>query len=88
MKITGAANLKTISFGGSVTIDSVAQQINCLEPSGTTNFDSSDVTLTFRSKDLVLTGTTINSSSFVASLTFNASGAATVKIGRCGFYKR
>ena len=88
MRITGAANIKTISFGGSVTIDSVAQQINCLEASGTTSFDSSDATLTFQSKDLVLTGTTINSASFVSAVTFNASGSGTFYIGRCGFYKR
>jgi lysophospholipase L1-like esterase len=88
MRVSGAANIKTLSFGGSVTIDSVAQQINCLEASGTTNYDSSDATLTFQSKDLVLTGTTINSSSFVAAVTFNASGSGTFYIGRCGFYKR
>lgn len=88
MRITGAANLKTITFGGNVTVDSVAQQIQCLEASGTTNFDSSDVTLTFRSPDLVVSGSVVNSAQFLASLTFNASGAATVYIGRCGFYKR
>lgn len=88
IRIANAANIKSINLGATVTIDGVTNQINCLETSGTTNYDSSAVTLTFRSGDFTLTGTSITAATFVASVTFNASGAADIYVGRPGYYKR
>ena len=88
MRIASAANIKTVTLSGTVTIDGTTNQINCIEASGTTNFDSSNMTLTFRSPDFVLIGASITAATFVASVTFNASGSGDIYIGRCGYYKR
>lgn len=88
--ISGAADIKNINIGATVTIDGTTYQINTLEASGTTNFDQSNVTLTLRSNEFTLTGASITAATFVASVTFGTSGtgAATIKFGRMGMYKK
>jgi len=90
VKITGATDIKNVNIGGSATIDGTTYQVNCLEASGTTNYSQSDMTLTFRSEELPLTGSSITAITLTASVTFGTTGtgAATIKFGRIGMYKQ
>jgi lysophospholipase L1-like esterase len=88
--VSGASDVRQINIGGNVTIDSVTTSFNALEASGSTNYDQTAVTLRFRTNDITLTGASISSVQFIASVTFGTSGtgAATIKFGRCGLYKK
>lgn len=89
LKISGAADIRTVAVAGNITIDGVTYQINLLEASGTTNVDQSDVTLTIRTPNFTLAGASITSIQYIASVTFGTSGAGagTIRFGRLGMYK-
>jgi lysophospholipase L1-like esterase len=89
IKITGAADIKTINLGVNVTIDGTTYQCNTMEASGATSYDQSDMSLTLRSPDMLLSGVSITAITVIASVTFGTSGtgAATIKFGRLGCYK-
>lgn len=88
--ISGASDVRGINIGAAVTIDGVTKQINVLEISGSANYDSTGATIRPRSNDLILSGTTITAITYNMTVTFGTSGAgaATIKMGRAGFYKR
>ena len=90
ISISGATDVRGVNIGAAVTIDGVTQQINVLEISGSTNYDSTAFTIRARSNDLLLSGASITSILYNMTVTFgtSGSGAATIKLGRAGFYKR
>jgi lysophospholipase L1-like esterase len=89
LTISGMTDVARIYPTIEATIDSVSVIAHCFDPSSST-YDQGNLTINFQTQDLTLTGTAITALSAFIRIRFgtSGSGAATIKVGRLGLFKR
>lgn len=87
--LTGCTDLLYFQPSIDIVIDGATTRSRIMD-SASANTDQGDLTIKFRTPDILLSGTTLTSINFFINITFGTSGAgaATVKLGRIGIFKK